>query len=442
MTLARHSANTRAQANYALVALLLAYILSFIDRNAMAVLIGPIREDFGISDFQYSLLHGFAFSMFYIFLGLPIARMADRGNRKTIVTIGVFFWSVMTCLCGFASSFKTLFLARIGVGVGEAALSPSAYSLLSDYFSRDTLPRAMAVYTLGITLGGGLAYILGGGVYQYFLTHEPLSLPGMGQLRPWQLTFIAVGLPGFLLVLALSFMVEPARREIDATTVTGNSHVSVGELMGCMKAHWQAYTALILGVSALSILGYGTMAWYPEFLVRSHGLSRAEAGSNFGMIFIVAGSIGTIVGGWIAKPLARRGYTDANMRIVMWVALLWMIPAVVGPALSTPQLALWAAVPIAFFLNSYFGVCIAALQLITPNRMRAQASAILLFMTNLFGLALGPSLIAALTDFVFKDDAALGRSLMILPLFVCPLAAALLAWGLKYYRAALAASME
>ncbi|MEH6569476.1 MAG: MFS transporter [Halioglobus sp.] len=442
MSLARQPATTPAQANYALIVLLLAYILSFIDRNAMAVLIGPIRDDFGISDFQYSLLHGFAFSIFYIFLGLPIARMADRGNRKTIVTIGVFFWSVMTCLCGFASSFKALFLARIGVGVGEAALSPPAYSLLSDYFSRDTLPRAMAVYTLGITLGGGLAYIIGGSVYQYFLTNGPLSGPGIEQLRPWQLTFIAVGLPGFLLVLALSFMIEPGRREIDASAATGNSHLSVSEVIACMKGHWQAYAALILGVSALSVLGYGTMAWYPEFLVRSHGLSRVEAGSNFGMIFIVAGSIGAIVGGWSAKPLTRRGYSDANMRIVMWVALLWMIPAAVGPMLPTATLALWAAVPTVFFLNSYFGVCIAAVQLITPNRMRAQVSAILLFMTNLFGLALGPSLIAALTDFVFKDDAALGRSLMILPLFVCPLAAALLAWGLKYYRAALAASLE
>lgn len=442
MNLAGQSAKTPAQANYALIVLLLAYILSFIDRNAMAVLIGPIRDDFGISDFQYSLLHGFAFSMFYIFLGLPIARMADRGNRKMIVTIGVFFWSVMTCLCGLASTFKSLFIARIGVGVGEAALSPSAYSLLSDYFSRDALPRAMAVYTLGITIGGGLAYIVGGAVYQYFLTNGSLSLPGIGQLRPWQLTFIAVGLPGFLLVLALSFMVEPGRREIDASAVTGKPQLSIGELVVCLKRHWQAYAALILGVSALSVLGYGTMAWYPEFLVRSHGLSRAEAGSSFGMIFIVAGSIGTIVGGWSAKPLARRGYPDANMRIIMWVALLWMIPAVVGPMLPTAQLALWAAVPIVFFLNSYFGVCIAAVQLITPNRMRAQISAILLFMTNLFGLALGPSLIAALTDFVFKDDAALGRSLMILPLFVCPLAAALLAWGLKYYRVALAASLK
>jgi len=428
------------QANYALLVLLLAYILSFVDRNAMAVLVGPIREDFDISDFQYSILHGFAFSMFYIFLGLPIARLADRGSRKTIITIGVFFWSLMTCFCGLAQSFKTLFLARVGVGVGEAALSPPAYSLLSDYFSEETLPRAMAIYTLGITIGGGLAYIVGGAVYQYFSTHGALSLPLIGELRPWQTTFIVVGLPGFLLVLLLSFITEPARRGQDVAIAPANEGHSLGEIAAVLRSNWQAYSALILGVSLLSVLGYGTMAWYPEFLVRSHGMSRAEAGSMFGIIFIIAGSAGTIAGGWSAAPLARRGYSDANMRVVMWVAILWMAPAMAGPMLPSGAMALWAAVPVVFFLNSYFGVCIAALQVITPNRMRAQVSALLLFMTNLFGLALGPSLVASLTDFVFADDLALAKSLTVLPMVVCPLAAGLLAWGLKYYRAALAAS--
>jgi MFS family permease len=429
--------STQRQANYALLVLLLAYILSFIDRNAMAVLVGPIRADFDISDFQYSLLHGFAFSMFYIFIGLPIARLADRGSRKSIITIGVFFWSLMTCLCGVAQSFKMLFIARMGVGVGEAALSPPAYSLLSDYFSSEALPRAMAIYTLGITLGGGLAYIVGGGVYEYFLLHGSPVLPLLGELRPWQLTFIVVGLPGFLLVALLSLMVEPTRKgEISGGPDKVNTY-SVSEVGQTLRSHWQAYGSLIFGVSLLSVLGYGTMAWYPEFLVRNHGMSRAEAGSTFGLIFIIAGSAGTIIGGWSVKPLLQRGFSDASVRLVMWIAIIWMVPAAVGPMLPTGTLALWAAVPIVFFLNSYFGVCIAAIQLITPNRMRAQVSALLLFMTNLLGLAMGPSLIAALTDFVFKDDLALAKSLTVLPLIVCPLAAALLAWGLRYYRAAL-----
>jgi MFS family permease len=421
---------------YALLVLLLAYILSFVDRNVMAVLIGPIREDFAISDFQYSLLHGFAFSMFYIFLGLPIARLADRGSRKWVITAGVLCWSLMTCICGLARSFSSLFLARVGVGVGEAALSPPAYSLLSDYFSEESLPRAMAVYTLGITIGGGLAYIIGGAVLQYFTDHGPLVLPLFGEMRPWQTTFLVVGLPGFLLVLLLSLMVEPPRK---GEVPESDSGYSPAEIFRFLGGRWQVYTSLVLGVSLLSVLGYGTMAWYPEFLVRSHGMAAAQAGAQFGLVFIIAGSIGTLLGGFSAAPLLARGYTDASMRLIMWVALLWLPPAALGPLLADGQWAVWAAVPIVFFLNSYFGLAIAALQLITPNRMRAQVSALMLFMTNLFGLALGPSAVAAITDFVFVDDAALSRSLSLLPLVLCPLAAGLLAWGLKYCRQALAA---
>ena len=424
------------QGYYALAVLLLAYILSFVDRNVMAVLVGPIREDFQISDFEYSLLHGFAFSIFYIFLGLPIARLADRGSRKWIITAGVFFWSLMTCLCGAARSFGTLFVARIGVGVGEAALSPPAYSLLSDCFSRENLPRAMAIYTLGITLGGGLAYIVGGAVYEYFSLRGALVVPLLGELRPWQTTFVMVGMPGFVLVLFLAAMREPARRGIREVP-GGAGGYSLAEIGRFMRGQWQAYTSLVMGVSLLAVLGYGTMAWYPEFLVRTHGMGRAEVGSQFGLLFILAGSAGTLAGGFAARPLLRRGVPDANLRLVLWITLLWLVPAALGPSLANGQMALWASAPILFFLNSYFGVAVAALQDITPNRMRAQVSALMLFCTNLFGLALGPSLVAAITDFVFADDMALGRSLVLLPLIVCPLAALLLAWGLKPYRRAL-----
>jgi MFS family permease len=423
------STATRAGALPALLLLLLAYILSFIDRNVMAVLVGPIRQDFAISDFQYSLLHGLAFSLFYIVLGLPIARLADRGNRTRIIAAGVFLWSLMTCLCGVARSFQALFLARIGVGVGEAALSPPAYSLLSDYFSPRALPRAIAVYTLGITIGGGLAYIIGGAVFRFFSEYGPLTLPLFGELRPWQTTFVAVGLPGFLVAVLLLWLQEPERRGL----VNARSY-PLGEVAAYLRRYWQTYLSLMTGVSLLAVLGYGTMAWYPEFLVRTQGLERADAGAWFGAIFIVAGSLGTLAGGWSSAPLQRRGVVDANMRLVAWIALLWLPPAVLGPLLPGAGAALLAAVPIVFFLNAYFGLSIAAIQLVTPNRMRAQISAVMLFMTNLFGLALGPSAVAALTDFLFRNDLALGWSLALLPLLVCPLAALILFAGLPYYR--------
>jgi MFS family permease len=427
---------TNRQANYALLVLLLAYILSFVDRNVMAVLIGPIREQFDISDFQYSLLHGFAFSMFYIVLGLPIARLADRGSRKWIIAIGVFLWSLMTCLCGLAKSFFTLFLARIGVGVGEAALSPPAYSLLSDLFPPEKLARAMAIYTLGITLGGGLAYIVGGAVYQHFAASGGANLPLVGQVSAWQLTFIAVGAPGFVIAWLLSLLREPVRGAQSTQPAVTATEVSLAEVGQHLKSHARAYLALIGSMSMLAILGYGTMAWYPEFLMRTYGMDRATAGGQFGTIFLVAGSLGTLAGGWSVQPLARRGRSDAPLLVILACALLWLAPAALGPLSSSATLAVIAACPIIFFLNAYFGVGITGVQLITPVSMRAQVSALMLFCTNLFGLAFGPSAVALLTDFVFGDDLALRYSLALLPLIVCPLAAGLVLQGMRCYREA------
>lgn len=426
------------QANYTLFVLLLAYILSFVDRNVMAVLIGPIRAQFDISDFQYSLLHGFAFSMFYIALGLPIARLADQRSRKWIITAGILLWSIMTCLCGMTKSFAGLFFARVGVGVGEAALSPPAYSLLADLFSSEKLPRAMAIYTLGITLGGGLAYIVGGAVYQHFAAAGGATLPLIGQVHAWQITFIAVGLPGLLVAGLLSLMNEPDRPTADALSAAAdNANPSLGDVAQQLKDHWRAYLGLIGSMSMLAILGYGTMAWFPEFMMRTFNADRAVIGGQFGMLFIVAGSLGTLAGGWSVKPLAERGFSDAPMRVILACALLWLVPATLGPLSPSPTQALFAAAPIIFFLNAYFGVGIAGVQLITPPQMRAQISALMLFSTNLFGLAFGPSAVALITDFVFADDMALKYALALLPVIVCPLAAALVWQGMRDYRRSL-----
>ncbi len=414
--------------------LLLAYILSFIDRNAMAVLIGPIREEFAISDFQYSLLHGLAFSLFYIGLGLPIARLADRSNRTLIISIGVFIWSVMTCLCGLARSFTSLFLARVGVGIGEAALSPPAYSLLADFFAPQNLPRAIAVYTLGITFGGGLAYIIGSAVYQYFDESAHVVLPLVGALKPWQMTFVAVGLPGLLIVAMLALVREPPRR--GAKSTDGEQHASIAEVGAQLRRHWRAYSGLVGSMCLLAILGYATTAWYPEFLMRTYGVERTVAGAQFGTIFLVAGSLGVIAGGWSVAPLERRGYQDAPLRIVLICAVLWMPPAILGPLASTSEWAVLAACPIMFFLNAFFSVGISGLQLITPNNMRAQISALMVLTTNIFSIALGPMVVGFLTDFVFGDDQALRYSLASLPTVLCPIAI-LLAWqGLAAYKRA------
>lgn len=427
------------QSYYALTLLLLAYILSFIDRNIMSVLIGPIRADFDISDLEFGLLHGLAFSIFYTFLGLPLGRLADRHSRTKIISIGVAFWSVTTCLCGVAKGFWGLFIARMGVGVGEAALSPPAHSLLSDYFSERKLPIALAVFSLGITFGGGLAYVLGSQVYHYFANAADLGW--FSQFAPWQLTFIVVGAPGLLLALLMLTMKEPQRQGVMRDAGNQEQWLSWGEMLGFFAKRWRLYVPLFCAISSLSILGYGYMSWFIEFMMRKYAVTRLEIGSDFGTLFIVFGSIGALLGASLAAWLKRRGYQDANVRLIVVVSLLWMIPGAVGPQLDSASWAFWFAAPCLFFLNSYFGVSIAAVQLITPNQLRAQASAILLFMTNLLGLGLGPVIVGFFNDVIFTSSDDLAWPLSCLALVFCPLAAVLSYAALKPYRRALAAQV-
>lgn len=426
-------------ARYALFVLLLAYILSFIDRNVMAVLIGPIRQDFDISDTQFGLLHGLAFSLIYTVLGLPIARLADSKSRRNIIAIGIFFWSVMTCWCGLVKSFAGLFIARMGVGVGEAALSPPAHSMLTDFFTAKQLPVALAIFSLGVPIGAGMAFMIGGWVYGYFASADPVVLPVIGEMATWQMTFIAVGLPGFLVGVLMLFAREPARKgKLQTGHPAAAEALPVATVLAYLWERRGLYGALFGSISALSIFGYAIMSWYLESMIRSFGVDRAVVGPQFGQMFIVAGIAGALCGGWLTRFLLQRGYADANLRMIVIAAVAWLVPGVLAPLAPTSELALWAVFPSLFLLNSYVGVAIAGLQLVTPNQMRAQASAVLLFMTNLLGLGLGPVIVGFFTDFLFGNDQHLRYSLALLGVICCPIAAIWAGLGLKHYRTALA----
>ena len=395
----------------------------------MAILVGPIRKSFAITDFQYGLLHGLAFTLFYTLLGLPIGRLADRRSRRAIIGVGVIGWSLMTCACGLVRSFGGLFVARMGVGVGEAALSPPAHSMLSDLFPAKLLPRAMSIFTLGITIGGGMAYMIGGWVLGAVGETE-ISLPFVGSLAPWQLTFILVGLPGFLVGALVWTIREPRRRGLSRDEGEG---VPVAEVLQYFRQHARLYGAILGSVSLLSVLGYGTITWYVEMLIRNFGAEASVVGPRFGWIFVIAGSLGAVVGGFVAERLGRT-HADANLRVVVIAAALWIIPGVLGPLWSTERGALAMAIPILFLMSSYFGPAIAALQTATPNEMRALASALLLFAANLFGLGLGPPLVGALTTHVLGGDDTLHLALCGLSAVCAPMAALTAASGLKAYR--------
>jgi MFS family permease len=199
---------------YVVIVLMVIYTLSFIDRQILAFLVGPIRADLQISDTAIGLLGGFAFAIFYTLLGLPMGWLADRKSRRGLIAIGLVFWSLMTALCSLARSFGTLFAARIGVGVGEATLTPAAFSLIADYFPREKLARALSVYSMGILIGSGLAFIVGGAVVQAMNGMPALQVPVLGTMAPWRLTFLIVGLPGLAIALLLLTVREPVRRNV------------------------------------------------------------------------------------------------------------------------------------------------------------------------------------------------------------------------------------
>ncbi|MGI9249277.1 MAG: spinster family MFS transporter [Woeseiaceae bacterium] len=418
---------------YVVFVLMLAQVFSFIDRMIMGLLVGPIRSTFNISDTQYSLLAGFAFALFYGIMGLPLARIADSKSRRGLIAAGVVVWSVMTATCGLAKGFWTLFLARVGVGVGEATLSPAAYSIITDYFPKRVLATALSVFTIGITVGSGLAYMIGGKVIGYVESLEQLTLPVLGDVHGWQLTFFLVGLPGLFVAALMITVREPVRRGL-ANQEAGNKGLPVAEVVAFFKKNFRALGSHILGVSFFIIPVFGLNIWGPTYLIRTFDYTRADAGWSFGLIMMFAGTIGLLTGGRLADRYLARGYYDAYSRVILG-SILCMMPFTVSLGfVQTPGAALTVLFIATFFSAFQGGISAGTLQLMTPNEIRGQAAAVYFLTANLIGFGLGPTIVASFTDFVFENDAAIGQSLALTAGIMCPLAAMTLLFGLKSVR--------
>ena len=410
--------------------LALAYIFSFIDRQILSLMVVPIRRDLHISDTQMSLLMGISFALFYCLFGLPIGRMADSRSRRNIITVGVFTWSLFTAGCGLAANYLQLFLMRVGVGIGEAALSPPAYSLMADSFPPRRRPLALSVYGMGMFVGGGLALVLGGMIVSHVSSAGTVTLPLIGvSVFPWQMTFFIVGLPGLLIAALVRTVREPERKEKRSATAT-----PVREVVAYIKQHRATFAYHHLATSMLSFGYYGSSAWIPSFLMRTYGWNARHAGIVYGSVITIFSSLGILCGGFFCQALARRGYRDAHFRVGLTIALLILPVVVLFPLMPTPWLAVAWLVPFAFLSTAIFGVAPAALQQVAPNEMRAQVSAMYLFVVNIIGLAAGPTVIALLTDRVFHNDNMLRYSLLI-SLTGAYLISAVLWWlGLKPFR--------
>jgi len=369
------------QAKVALGILSTVYAINLLDRQILSMLLVPIQEDLGISDTALGFLTGTSFALFYATAGIPIARWADRGTRTHVIAVGLTLWSAATAACGLARSFTQLAIARVLVGVGEAAGSPPAHSLIADYFPPARRARSIALYTMGGSVGIGLGYALGG-----FL----------GEQFGWRMTFFIVGLPGLLMALVVRFIVrEPPRGAIEGRAEVGEQP-AVGDAIRLLLGI-RSYRQIAIATSLYCIASYGFMMWVPTFLVRVHEMGRSESGGWLGLISAVCGLAGAYTGGWLTDYGVAR-----DRRWSCW------LPACAG-LLTTPfifafllvdsgELALLCYVPIAFLSAGWSAATYAVVQGLVSLRMRAMASAVLLFALNLIGLGLGPQFVGILND--------------------------------------------
>jgi len=392
--------------------LVLAFIFSIADRIIISLLVDPIKADLGLSDTDMGLMMGLAFAIFYALMGLPIGRMADKYSRRTIIGCGIFLWSIMTAVCGLTRSFWELFLARVGVGVGEATLSPAAYSMIADYFPKEKLGRALGVYQSGAFFGVGLALIFGGLAIRFAATADDVSLPLVGVIAPWQMAFIAVGLPG-VLVAALMFLVkEPVRQGLRQGLLPAQSdEISLGEAVGFAWTRRRVFLAHYTGFALLALPMTTLATWVPAYFMRVVGLTPPETGLKLGLIVLVFSPIGVIGGGWLADSLFKKGRTDAPLRVAL-MAAAFMIPcSLLATTIKDPGLALLLVAPFAFGASISMGLAPTALQLITPNRLRAQISAAWMLFLNIITAGLGPTAVGWINDAVFGDPLAVGLSI-------------------------------
>lgn len=370
--------------NYVLVMLTIVYIFNFIDRQLLVILQESIKKELHLSDTQLGLLSGFTFALFYVTMGIPIARLADNGNRRNIVAISLGLWSLMTAFSGLARNFVQLLLARVGVGVGEAGGSPPAHAMISDYFPRERRATALAFYSAGLYVGVLIGYLMGG-----YLNEE------LG----WRKAFFVLGIPGILFSLLFYATVkEPQRGATDSPARTAHTAHSFGQVVKLLYSK-KAFVYLALGSGLHVFCIYGLFNWEPSFLARLHGMKNSDIGVALGLIFGFTGAFGTFAGGYLSDYV---GKTDKRWYVkIPTYAIVTSLPFVVGTLFSRDTFVSLCCLGVCSFLYSmYLGPTIAVAHALVPASMRSLTSAILFLVLNLIGLGFGPLVVGMLSDWL------------------------------------------
>ena len=399
-------------------------------------MVGPIKRDLGgISDTQVSLIMGFAFALFYTLMTYPAGRITDRYNRKNLMTAGIAGWSFMTMLCGAANQYWQLFLARMGVGVGEATLGPASNSALADYFPPERLPIAIGIVASAPFIGQGLANIAGGPLIDYLEATPNYVVPVLGEIYSWQMVLMIVGAPRLLIALAVWFLIEPERKNKQRED---SNSVPLSEVWDFILTRKHFFFFVFLGYLCLATQGWSLFSWLVEYFVRNHGWSRTEIGLSYGSIALTLGIAGSVAGGLFASRMIRRGTLDATLRVVLYSTIALFPLAAFLTIVPNPYLALAMLVPVTFCMAMPPGLIIATLQTVSPNELRGQMVAFYLIAVNFLSYSFAPSLPAVISDFVFETEQGLGQAISLLAVINYSIAIVCIGLSLRYFRDAIA----
>ena len=417
-----------------LIVLSLTYMVSFMDRQILVLLIDPIKSDLQISDTQVSLLTGLAFAIVYALASIPMGRVADLWVRKYVIIFGVTVWSLLTILGGCARNFSQLFITRMGVGFGEAALTPTAYAMVPDLFPPNKIARALSIFALGGLIGMGMAALFGGVIIGLVDNIESITLPLIGEVRSWQVVLFVAGGLSLLMVIPLSLIPEP-KRHIDAASIAANKgNLPFRAVLHYLWQHKRFYGFFLAGTTIYSLFGYGNAAWIPSYFIRVHGWEASSTGITLGSLYLAPAIIGALGSGWLSDYFYSKGYKTAPL-FIMFIALPLLAPFILLFIYMPLMEAKIVALVLFFLIETMMLVLFpCVLQMSTPNRIRAQVSAISLTIGNLVGIGFGPMTIALVTDYIFQDELAVGHSIAIVGVIACVISLCLLFFALKPFK--------
>lgn len=414
----------------AVLLLALASIVSQWDRTVINLMVAPIKAEFGLDDTAFGALQSIAFGIFYVIACIPIGRLADRYQRRVIIAVALAFWSLFAMASGLARSYTQLFLTRIGVAVGEASLTPAGFSMLADLFPPAKLGRPVGAFLMSSPVGQGLAFIGGGALLQWLTSSHVLSATPLASLQPWQAAFVIIGAPGLLLVPLFLLYREPLRRGR-----AGAAPLPAGEVMAVVRERSNIIVPMFAAFAMVPLVSYAFNIWTPALFQRTWGWNPAQVGLAFGLILLTFGTGGAFFGGWMSDRLAAKGVLDAPLKVAAFGFVGCGVFGALAPLMPSAELALLFLCPALFLSNTPYACAGTAIQLIVPNRARAQVSAMYITITTLVGLGLGPLVVGLMTDYVFRNPADIRYSLAIVVFFPAPILFMLLRIARRPFRA-------